>query len=693
MKKYKLKNLDCAHCATKIEGSLKALSEVQSVSVNFATQSIQIETDDMECVLKKIKEIEPSVEVLIPENASTIEPSEGLKKEVTILVLCFFALFIGIFFQEELHRSYSEVFEYGLFGGLFLLTGYSVLWKAFKNLIHGKVFDENFLMSIATLGAICIHALPEAAGVMIFFRMGEVLEQYAVNRSRKSIQALLAIKPDSAHLKTDAGIETVSPEEVSIGAEIIVKPGERVPLDGTVVSGESQLDLSALTGESKPTKIYSGEMILAGAISQTGTLTIKVTKIFEESSISRILEMVENALQRKSKTDRFITTFAKYYTPAIVFISTLTALIPPFVLGVGDFKDWVYRALVILVISCPCALVISIPLGYFGGLGRASHEGILIKGSNYLDILPKVKTFIFDKTGTLTEGVFKVTDIQTRNGYQKEDLIRYAAYAEAYSNHPIASAIRDAYKEPIEIEKIITHFEKAGFGVKASLEEGEILIGNDKYLHLEEITHQDCELDQTAIYVVVNREYAGYIIISDQEKKGTTEAIQSLKKLGIKKTVMLTGDNQHVAKYYRDKIGIDAVHAELLPEDKVRILEQYQEEYPGQIAFVGDGINDAPVIARADVGIAMGKAGTDAAIETADIVLMTDHLSKLSTAITISQKTKSIIWQNIIIALGIKFLFVVFGAFGMANMWEAVFADVGVTLLAVLNSLRVLKRG
>lgn len=693
VEKFKLKNLDCAHCAATIETALKNMDTVEAVSINFATQSLQLQAGDVAAVIQKIEEVEPSVKVILPQKGEEETSSNRLKKDVLNLIFCFFALFIGIFFQDALHNSYQEIPEYLLFGGLFLWTGHSVLLKAFKNLAKGKIFDENFLMSIATLGAVFIHALPEAAGVMIFYRIGELLEQFAVNKSRKSIKALLAIKPDTAHLKVEGGIETVPPETVKVGAEIIVKPGERVPLDGTVLSGESQTDTSALTGESVPVKMKAGDSILAGMICKTGTLTLKVTKTFEDSSISRILEMVENALQRKSKTDRFITTFAKYYTPAIVVFSTLTAVIPPFVLGVGDFKDWLYRSLVILVISCPCALVISIPLGYFGGLGRSSHEGILIKGSNYLDILPKVKTFIFDKTGTLTKGVFKVTDIQVRNGYQKNDLLRFSAYAEAFSNHPIASAIKEAYHQEVEVDKIIKHTEKPGYGVKVTLDEGDILIGNDKFLHLEEIEHQDCELEKTAIYVVVNRKYAGYIVISDEEKEDTLAAIQALRRLGVSKTVMLTGDNQQVAEYYRNKIGIDEMHAELLPEDKVKVLEDYQQTTPGRVAFVGDGINDAPVIARADLGIAMGKAGTDAAIETADIVLMTDHLSKLPEAITISQKTKRIIWQNIFGALGIKILFVAFGAFGLASMWEAVFADVGVTLLAVLNSLRVLKKG
>lgn len=691
-KTFHLKNLDCAHCAAKIEKKLKDLAEVQDVSIDFATLSMKLQTDNLNLVVDTIKEVDSAIEVIQSDHAVSIDQTSGLKQQLLLLGSCFVAMFGGIMFQEKIQQSAFPIIEYILFIGLYLITGYSVLLKAFKNLLRGQIFDEHFLMSIATLGAIFIHALPEAAGVMIFFRIGEQLEQYAVNKSRRSIRALLAIKPDSAHLKTAEGIKTVSPETVLIGDEIIVKPGERIPLDGTVTSGESQLDTSAITGESVPVQIKDGDAVLAGMICQTGTLVIKVEKEFKDSSISRILEMVENALQRKSKTDRFITVFARYYTPAIVLISTLTALVPPFVFGMGSFSDWLYRALVILVISCPCALVISIPLGYFGGIGRASHEGILIKGSNYLDIIPKISTFIFDKTGTLTKGVFKVTEVCTRNGYKEEDLIRYAAYAEAFSNHPIAGALKAAYPETVQTEKILQHTEKAGFGVKARLQDIDILVGNDKYLHAENIEHQDCKLDRTAVYVVINGEYAGYIIISDEEKPDALSALQNLKSVGIKKLVMLTGDNRHVAEFYKNTLNIDDVYAELLPGEKVDILEKYQSQTPGQVAFVGDGINDAPVIARADIGFAMGQAGTDAAIETADVVLMTDHLSKLPEAIRISKKTKAVVWQNIFFALGIKIIFVVFGAFGMANMWEAVFADVGVTLLAVLNSLRVLKK-
>ena len=621
------------------------------------------------------------------------EEGFNVRKELLVIIPSVILLILGLVFQNRLHNTPYAFAEYIVFLPAYLLSGWVILWTALRNLSRGKVFDENFLMTVATLGAIFIHALPEAVGVMLFFKVGEFFQDLSVNRSRRSVKALLDIRPDYANLKTSRGLVKVSPEEVGVGDTIIVKPGEKIPLDGEVLEGNTLVDTSVLTGESVPRTIGVGECILAGMINKTGSLTIKVTKEFGESSVSRILNLVENAASKKAQTEKFITTFARYYTPAVVFGALAVALIPPLLIEGAIFSDWIYRALVLLVISCPCALVISIPLGYFGGIGGASRKGILIKGANFLDVLTKVKTVVFDKTGTLTRGEFKVTQVVPRNGFSREALLHLAAEAEAQSNHPIAQSILEAYGQKVNLSSVEDYREVPGYGVRAKVEGRIVLAGNDRLLHKENIQHDVCDVDGTAVHLVVDNLYAGYIVIADEIREDALEAVQSLRRLGVKKIVMLTGDTKAVAAAIAKKLGLDYFFSELLPEDKVTAVEKMEREAEKgeKIAVVGDGINDAPVIARADVGVAMGGLGCDAAIETADVVIMTDAPSKLAQAIEVGRKTRGIVWQNIIMALGIKGVFIVLGIVGIATIWEAVFADVGVALLAILNATRAMR--
>lgn len=707
MKKYQLKNIDCASCAANIENGLKKLDEVKFVSVNFANSSLLVDTDDLEIVKRKIKDIEPDVELIELEKEEKkeltpqSEPSYSVWKEnkntIARIILTILLLITGIVFEEQIHNTSFRVLEYGIFITAYLLSGWKVLTSASKNIFKGRIFDENFLMTIATLGAFAIHQMPEAVAVMWFYVVGELFQDLAVNRSRKSIKALLQIRPDYANLKINGEIKRVSPIEVHPGQIIVVKPGEKIPLDGNIIEGNSFVDTSALTGESVPRKVKENEIVLAGMINKSGMLLIEVTKEFGESSISKILELVENASSKKAETEKFITTFARYYTPVVVFGALLIAVIPPLFFAGQTFTDWIYRALVVLVISCPCALVISIPLGYFGGIGGASRKGILIKGSNYLDALTKVKTVVFDKTGTLTKGEFKVSEIINQNGFNKDEIIKLAAYVESHSNHPIAKSIIEAYKNnslSSEIdESLLSDIQEiSGKGIKAKVSGIEIILGNDKLLHSENIEHDKCEVEGTVVHLAVNSVYAGYIIISDTLKEDSQKTIQLLKEKNIN-TVMLTGDNKTAAESFSKKLGIDKFYYELMPEGKVHHIEMLiQTSAKGdKVAFVGDGINDAPVLARADVGIAMGALGSDAAVETADIVLMTDSPSKIVTAIDISKRTRRIVWQNIGFAMGVKLFFILLGVFGIATMWEAVFGDMGVAIIAILNSMRVMK--
>nr|BAC10634.1 P type ATPase BXA1 [Oscillatoria brevis] len=620
----------------------------------------------------------------------------NLKQEL-IPVISVVLLFIGgLIFEEKLHNTPYSIAEYLVFIPAYLLSGWNVLTSAGRNILRGRVFDENFLMTVATLGAVAIHKLPEAVGVMLFFKIGELFQEFAVGRSRQSIKSLLEIRPDSANLKENGDIKKVSPETVAVGDIILVKPGEKIPLDGEIIDGNSQIDTSALTGESVPRTVKVGETVLAGTINQTGVLTVKVTKIFGESSISRILELVENARSKKAETEKFISKFASYYTPFVVFASLGVALIPPLFISGATNADrllWVYRALVLLVISCPCGLVISIPLGYFGGIGGAAKRGILVKGSTFLDTLTAVKTVVLDKTGTLTKGVFKVAQIVPQNGFSQSDLMAMAAKVESQSNHPVAKSILEAYGGKIDSSEVTDYEEIAGHGILAKVNNQIVLAGNDRLLHRENIPHDVCNAEGTVVHLAVDNRYAGYILIADELKDDAVQAIRDLKKLGVERIVMLTGDNQAVADSVARKLGLDSYIAELLPEGKVEAIEKLisQSKKGDKIVFVGDGINDAPVLARADVGIAMGGLGSDAAIETADIVIMADAPSKVAEAIQIARKTHNIVWQNIIFAMSVKAIFIALGAFGLATMWEAVFADVGVALAAIFNATRVLK--
>ncbi len=617
-----------------------------------------------------------------------------VRNELIVISIVAALFLIGLFFRDYLVKTPYSIGEYIVFITAYLISGWGVLAKAFRNLLRGKFFDENFLMSVATLGAIAIRALPEAVAVMLFYNVGEFMQGISVRRSRKSIKKLLEIRPDYANLKNNGEVTTVSPEEVKVGDEIVIKPGEKIPLDGEVIEGSSFVDTFPLTGEPVPKSANVKDNVLAGMINKTGLITVKVTKLFGESSISKILELVENASKKKAKTEKFISKFASYYTPVAVGIALLVAFLPPTFLTSQNYSEWIYRALVILVISCPCALVISIPLGYFGGIGGASKRGILVKGSNYLDALTQVNTVVFDKTGTLTKGVFKVTEIVQANGLSKDKILYYAAVAESHSTHPIAVAIREAYNNEINTSELVNLEEIAGQGIKANIDNKLITIGNDRMLHSENIQHGDnhCEVAGTVVHVAVDRNYAGYIKISDEIKEDSIEAVKELKELGIDNIIMLTGDNKFSAEYIAGKIGITSSHSELLPEDKVRILEEIMWRSEGKkVAFVGDGINDAPVIMRADVGIAMGGLGSDAAVEAADIVFMEDHPSKVAEAIKIARKTRTIIWQNILFALAVKGFFIILGSVGIASMWEAVFGDMGVALIAIANATRVLR--
>ena len=575
----------------------------------------------------------------------------------------------------------------------YVILGWDVVWQAVKNITRGQVFDEHFLMSVSTIGAFAIGEYPEAVAVMLFYQVGEFFQSLAVKRSRKSISDLMDIRPDSATVKRNGVLQVVSPESVAVGEIIVVKPGEKIPLDGIVVDGESMLDTKALTGESVPRSIRKGDEALSGCINQSGLLTLKVTKSFGESTVSKITDLVENASARKAPTENFITTFARYYTPVVVGMAAVLAIIPPLVLG-GGWSEWLRRGFVFLIVSCPCALVISIPLTFFGGIGAASKRGVLVKGGNYLEALNKVSVVVFDKTGTLTKGVFEVANIIPAAGYQKEQVLEYAAQAESYSNHPIAKSILATYGKPIDQKQFSGFEEISGRGISVMVQGKKVLAGNSKLMESEKIAYAACDAAGTKFYVAADGSYVGCILIADEVKPDSKCAIAELKKIGVEKTVMLTGDDERIGKSVADELGLDAYYAQLLPDQKVEKLEMLdkQKRRGSKLAFVGDGINDAPVLARADVGIAMGGLGSDAAIEAADVVLMTDEPSKLVEAIDVAKATKRIVMQNIVIALGIKSVFLVLGALGMAGMWEAVFGDVGVTIIAVLNAMRILKK-
>lgn len=691
--------MDCSGCANKIVTAIEKLAGVESAVIHFDSGKLKVSYNPLEVnpqtIQNRVVTLGYTVTPIVSELPSATPPRVefNLKRKLPTVIGVTILFLLGLIFEEPLHNTPYSLGEYAVFIPAYLISGWSVLKTAGRNILRGQVFDENFLMTIATLGAIAIHKMPEAVGVMLFYQVGELFQEAAVSRSRRSIQSLLEIRPDAANLKTDRGIQVVAPDQIQIGDLIVIKPGERIPLDGEILEGTSQVDPSALTGESVPRTVRSGETVLAGTINQSGVLTVRVTRRFSESSIARILDLVENATSKKAKTEKFITRFAQQYTPVVAIISLAIALLPPLFIAGATTAEWAYRALVLLVISCPCGLVISIPLGYFGGIGGAAKRGILVKGSTFLDTLAAVKTVVFDKTGTLTKGVFKVIEISPKNGLTPDELLELAAQVEAHSNHPVAQSIRTAYDRTIDESQVQDYVEIAGQGVRATLNGQVVLAGNDRLLDRESIEYEACQVNGTVVHLAVDGQYAGHILIADELKEDATQAVRELRAAGIQQIVMLTGDNQKAASHIAQQVGLNRFVAELLPEGKVDAIEAIlaEEHKGGKVAFIGDGINDAPVLARADVGIAMGVLGSDAAIETADVVLMTDAPAKVAEAIQVGRKTLQIVWQNIIFAMAIKGIFIILGIFGVATMWEAVFADMGVALIAIFNAMRVLR--
>ncbi|MGF2941213.1 heavy metal translocating P-type ATPase [Enterococcus xiangfangensis] len=681
-KVYRLDGLDCANCAAKIERSVQQINGVENAQVDFISTKLTIVAPekDIERVSEEAKavinKLEPEVEV---NNIQTEKNEESAKGKIIQIATALVGLGLLLIF--------SPVMPWKLVAYLilYLWIGYDVLKTALINIFHGEIFDENFLMAIATIGAIAIGEYPEAVAVMLFYQVGEFFQDYAVEKSRKSIRSLLAIRPDSANLIQNDAVKKVAPETIKVGDQILIKPGEKVPLDGIVKEGNSMLDTSALTGESVPRSIYPADQILSGFINQSGQLTVEVTTTFGESTVSKILDLVENASSKKAPAENFITSFARYYTPIVVGLAVLLAVVPPLVTG-DPFYDWIYRALTFLVISCPCALVISVPLSFFGGIGGASKAGILIKGSNYIETLANVETLVFDKTGTLTKGVFEVQQVETT--IDRNVFLRYVASAEQSSSHPMAQSIVKYVDQPLlpvsELKEI------AGFGISVMIETHRLLVGNEKLLAEARVSFPVIDQIGTIVYVAMDGNYIGHLVIADELKDNVAEALEKAKELGVKRTVMLTGDNQRIADTIGKKIGIDQVYSELLPEDKVHYLEE-ELKREHKTAFVGDGMNDAPVLARSDIGIAMGGLGSDAAIEAADVVIMDDQPAKIPVAIRIARKTMSIVKQNIVFAIGVKILVLILGALGFATMYAAVFADVGVTVIAVVNAMRCLK--
>nr|WP_028987668.1 heavy metal translocating P-type ATPase [Thermicanus aegyptius] len=696
VKELILEGLDCANCAAKIEDRVSALEGIRSVSLNFVTKTLTIETSEGQSLphlLERTKEIVRRVEPDVTIQEKEREPQEEAEGSPSVRKILL--LGVGSFlFLLGLLLPLPPWGEWSLFLSSYLLVGGGVVYHAVRNLLRGQFFDETFLMTLATIGAFAIGMLPEGVAVMLFFEIGEFLQDLTVHRARRSIRSLLSLRSDFANLLEGEKVKEVPPEEINVGDLILVRPGERIPLDGKVVKGSSSLDTSALTGESMPREVHPGDEVLSGSINLNGLLTLEVTKNAGESTVAKILKLVQHASAKKAQTEQFITRFARYYTPVVVFAAVALALLPPLLFPEEAFHDWIYRALIFLVISCPCALVLSIPLGFFGGIGAASKNGILVKGGNFLEALSQVDQVAFDKTGTLTKGVFQVTQVVPEDGISGQELLEYAALAEVHSNHPIALSIKKAYGNELDPTEITHYEERAGHGVKVFARNRQILLGNRKWMEEEGIPYNRTESPAgTLLHMAIDGKYAGYLLITDEVKEDAKKAVHGLKRLGIKKIVMLSGDLDQAARWIGRQVGVDEVKAELLPHEKVAALEELYREpiSKGKIAYVGDGMNDAPVLARSDIGIAMGGVGTDAAIEAADVVIMNDEPSKLVTAVQIARKTKRIVWQNIFLALGVKAFFLLLGALGMATMWEAVFADVGVSLLAVLNTLRVFR--
>ena len=703
--KLSLVGLDCPNCANKIETKINSLQNVKEANLNFTMGTLFVEYNEETDYHKAKAEIEEIVHESEPDvsvedysrnnkcsgnsckcSRNDEHEYEGFDKKDLIKIIRGAVIYIFAICLKE-----NRLIGLALFLVSYFIVGYEVILNAIKNIFKGRAFDENFLMTVATVGAFAIGEYPEAVAVMLFYQIGELLQGFAVNKSRKSISSLMNIRADYANLLDGDKERKVSPEEVNIGDIILVKPGERVPLDGILIDGKTSFDTSALTGESVVRAGKINEEILSGFINLSGVIKVKVTKNFGQSTVSRILELVENANSKKAETEKFITKFARVYTPIVVFLAVAVAVIPPLIINTS-FKTWIYRALVFLVVSCPCALVVSVPLGIVSGIGAASKKGVIIKGGNYLEILKNVNTIVFDKTGTLTKGVFKVTKVNAKN-ITKEKLLKIAAYGESFSSHPIAKSIVSAYGQSIDKNLIHKYNEISGSGISVNINNDNVLLGNTKLMKSYNISFDVPKETGTVVHVAINNEYKGYIIISDEIKDNSKKAIKDLRNIGIKNMVMLTGDNHVTAEAISKELGINKVYSELLPNNKVEKIEELikNSNNKEKVAFVGDGINDAPVLARADVGIAMGGMGSDAAIEAADIVLMKDDLNSLFQAIKISRKTNNILWQNIIFALAVKVFVLILGAVGVASIWEGVFADVGVTLLAVMNSIRALK--
>lgn len=693
-REYILMGLGCANCALKMEKGIKAIPGVAAATVSFGTGVLNIEIeqglpeDIIEQAQKIVEKIEPGV--IIKEKRGKYQDKEQNKAgkyKIWRLALGM-GLFLGALFTA---KSFS--WQLGFYAAAYFLIGGNIILTAARNIAGGQVFDENFLMVLATLGAFAIGEYPEAVAVMIFYQIGEMFQDLAVQRSRRSIQDLLDIRPEYANLKKGQEYVQVDPEEVTVGEIIMVRVGERIPLDGEVMEGNSLVDTSALTGEAVPRRVGPGDGVLSGFINTNAILHIKVAKEYSQSTVAKILDMVQYAVNKKARVENFITRFAQYYTPAVVLTAAALAIIPPLALPGASFSTWFYRALIFLVISCPCALVISIPLSFFGGIGAASKNGILVKGGNYLEALNSVDTVVFDKTGTLTRGVFQVTALIPAPGFKQDGLLEMAALAESYSNHPIARSIQGAWSRPLDKEGIDSYEEMAGLGVRILYRGKTILAGREIFLQEAGVSVAGYDGHGTIVHVAIEGKYAGYLVISDELKRDSSQALKDLKEMGVKKLVMLTGDKEETALALGRDLLFDQIYGELLPQDKVQIVGELVEiERRGNLVYVGDGINDAPVLARADIGVAMGALGSDAAIEAADVVLMTDEPSKLVTAIKISRETHRIVWQNIALALVVKGVVLLMGAGGLATMWEAVFADVGVALLAVLNAMGIMRK-
>jgi Cd2+/Zn2+-exporting ATPase len=687
-KTFEIKNLDCAVCAGKVADAINKLPEIDNAQIDFLTKKLSVESTTenweklMHKVIKTCHKIEPDCEIVMEESAHHHCHHNDLNKLFFIRIAITVVLGAFCFIADnEILKLIAALIAY-------FVIGYDVLWRAIRNIFRGQVFDENFLMTIATVGAFFIREYPEAIAVMLFYQIGEAFQEAAVGKSRKSIADLMNIRPDKANVCRDGQIVTVNPENVAVGEEVVIRPGERIALDGVIISGKSSVNTAALTGESLPVDVEEGGEVIGGCVNISGLLKVRTTKLFSESSVARILDLVEKSAANKAKSEKFITRFARYYTPFVVLAAVCLAVLPSLLFG--NWQEWLQRALVFLIISCPCALVISVPLSFFGGIGGASKKGILVKGAEYLEKLAQCKTVVFDKTGTLTKGQFVISHINSKD-LPEDELLEIAAAAQWFSNHPISQSIKNKYGKMIDEKRISKSQELAGHGVHAVVDGKDVYAGNKRLMEQIGVICDDVSHVGTEVHLAIDGKYAGYILISDEVREEAAFAVNTLKRMGIKKTVMLTGDRREAGEAVAELLKIDEAFTQLLPEHKVECIERLEAEGDGPLMFVGDGINDAPVLARADVAVAMGGLGSDAAIEAADIVLMEDKLSRLATAVKIARKTMTIVRENIVLALGIKMLILILGAFGLAGMWLAVFADVGVSVIAILNAMRTLR--